>query len=420
MIEISDKKDCCGCSACVNACPKKCISLKEDSEGFLYPSIDKEKCINCNICVNVCPIKSKKCEKMDVLPEAYLCYSKNVEDRINSASGGAFFEIAKKFIENKKGVVVGAAYDNDFLVHHIIVDNVKDLLLLQKSKYVQSRMENIFEQVKEKLSLNISVLFSGTPCQVAGIKRYIPAKLQDNLYCTDFSCYGVPSPKVFKKYIDYQNTKHGGINKIIIRDKKIMKRSFRVGYGILFNDGYKYFAPHGVDPMARTFFSNMCIRPSCYDCSFKTIGRISDITLGDCWYSDYFIKDFKDKYGITMVLVQSSKGKSILDLTDNLEKTSVDTEKIVKINGGMIFDNPRINEKRDEFFADINSNTDNNFDEIVSKYVAEKNDSFKYKLLTFLKENSLLPKKIRNKMRYKEINKRLNKKIPEEAKEKYV
>lgn len=414
MIKIVDKTKCSGCTACMSVCPKKAITMKEDREGFLYPEIDKSKCINCGLCEKACPILNIKYKNLEKFPNAYLCYEKSIDLRINSASGGAFYSIAKSFLKKDKAVVIGAAYDDNWMVHHIVVDNVDELLKLQKSKYVQSRMEDVYVRTLDYLKNGYNVLFSGTACQIAGIKKVIPDKYKEKLYTIDVVCYGVPSPKVFDKYVKHQEKKYGKIKQMIIRDKKIYHSSYRVGYGILFTSGKKYFEPHGIDPMARLFYSHYCLRPICYKCPFKTIGRNSDITIGDCWYPDFYIKGFKDKYGITMTLVNTDKGEQLLNLSDSIVKYNIDSSEIIRINGGKIYSSAPIPCDRNNFFDDLNHNID--FEELANKYTKIKKDSFGYKVKFYLRDRNLIPRFIDSIKRNKSVKLRLKKEIPESAK----
>lgn len=197
MINIRNKHDCCGCSACVSRCPKQCINMCEDSKGFLYPQVDKESCIDCGICEKVCPMLNK--------PEAkepqheYAVQNSNEKVRITSSSGGVFSSIATGVL-NEGGVVFGAAFDEEWKVCHIGIDTKEELSLLQGSKYVQSHIGDAFPRVEQLLKRGVKVLFSGTPCQIAGLKRYL-RKEYNNLFTVDVICHGVPSPKVWREYL---------------------------------------------------------------------------------------------------------------------------------------------------------------------------------------------------------------------------
>ncbi len=418
MIEIVNKERCSGCSACANICSQKCITMEADAEGFLYPHIDDKKCISCDKCEKVCPIKAERYVDIDSLPKGYLSYEMDDLSRINSAAGGAFYAIAKAFIINYKGIVVGAAYSKEFKVEHILVNKVEDLQYLQKSKYVQSNVKDSFYQINELLKQDKYVLFSGTTCQVTGLKRMISVRLHEKLYCIDLSCYGVPSPTVFDKYLEFQKKAHGDIERVIMRDKKLYKNSFRVGYGMSFRDGTHYFAPHGEDPMARIFYSHIALRPICYECPFKTVSRISDITLGDCWYADEFIPNFKDKYGVTMILQHSDKGYQLIQQADSLKKLECDTEKLIKVNGGMIFRSSPKHPMREDFFVAFNDGMP--FVELADKFAPVHRDGIKYKINLILKELGLLPFLLQAKKREKEIKRRCSQTINDSALRRYI
>ena len=201
MINIKDKSKCCGCSGCMNICPKNAIIMKEDKNGFKYPIVDKEKCINCGLCEKVCPILNNKKEQQKEI-KAYACYNKNIEERLKSSSGGIFILLAKEILK-RNGIVFGAAFDENFNVKHISIDNEKDIEKLMGSKYVQSNMGKVYKEVKEFLENGKYILFSGTPCQIEGLKKFLK-KDYDKLYTQDIICHGVPSPKIWQMYLEYQ------------------------------------------------------------------------------------------------------------------------------------------------------------------------------------------------------------------------
>jgi len=216
VIEIKDKSKCCGCTACASVCPMDCIEMKEDMEGFLYPSVDKGKCIDCGACERVCPIQNPTKE---VLQDqmGYLVQHKDEAVRLDSTSGGAFTAIATTVLE-KGGVVFGAAYDESFHVHHTYVEKVKDLAIFRNSKYVQSDLGNCFRQVREFLRNDRWVCFSGTPCQIEGLNKFL-GKQYEKILLVDVVCHGVPSPLIWKKYLEYQGVVDKKPDNIRFRDK---------------------------------------------------------------------------------------------------------------------------------------------------------------------------------------------------------
>lgn len=204
MIKIIDKAKCCGCTACAEKCPKKCIEMKADEEEFLYPVVNEDECVNCGACDRVCPIQNP-IEEVEHNQKGYLVQHKNDDVRLESTAGGAFTAIATVVIK-KGGVVFGATYDNDFQVIHTYVEKEQDLYKFRNSKYVQSSVGKSFEQVKHFLLEDRWVCFSGTPCQIEGLNKYL-GKKYDKLVLVDVVCHGIPSPLVWKKYLEVQKEK---------------------------------------------------------------------------------------------------------------------------------------------------------------------------------------------------------------------
>ena len=202
MIKIDKKQKCCGCSACVQVCPKQCIEMKEDSEGFWYPQVKRDVCVKCGLCEQVCPIIQEDSHKYSYegIVSSYSAYSNKEEIRLASSSGGIFTILAEQIILDG-GIVFGAAFDENYLVHHIAIDTIEGLSQLRGSKYLQSRIENTYIEAKKYLDSDCNVLFSGTACQIAGLKRFL-RKEYENLLTVDVLCHGVPSQKVWKLYLD--------------------------------------------------------------------------------------------------------------------------------------------------------------------------------------------------------------------------
>ena len=198
MIHITDKKNCCGCSACVQRCPKHCIRLEEDTEGFLYPQVDEETCIKCGLCEKVCPILNQA----DKLPVQEVLAVKNPDEkeRMNSSSGGVFLPLARVVI-NKGGVVFGAVYDESWEVLHVYAEKIEDIYPMMGSKYLQSRIETAYRDAERFLKQGREVMFVGSPCQIAGLRTFLRNKEYPNLLAVDFLCHGVPSPGVWRRYL---------------------------------------------------------------------------------------------------------------------------------------------------------------------------------------------------------------------------
>ena len=197
MIEIKEKSSCCGCEACVQCCPKQCLTMHEDCEGFLYPQVDESSCIDCGLCEKVCPVIHQNASQEPL--SSYIAINPNEEIRLKSSSGGIFTLLAEKIIA-EGGVVFGARFDENWDVVHAWTDTIEGLAPLCGSKYVQSRIGNTYNEAKDFLKQGRKVLFSGTPCQIAGLKKFL-RKEYANLLTVDFICHGVPSPGVWRRYL---------------------------------------------------------------------------------------------------------------------------------------------------------------------------------------------------------------------------
>lgn len=362
-IEVLDKKDCCGCHGCMNACPVDAIEMVEDLYGFKYPQIDESKCINCGLCKKVCPIINIKNIKNE--PKAYACYNKNEEVRLNSSSGGIFTLLAENII-NKGGIVYGAAFDNEFMVKHIRIDNVNKIDKLRTSKYLQSQIDNTYKRCKNDLDEGKIVLFTGTPCQIEGLISYL-GKDFDNLYTQDIVCHGVPSPKVWQQYLKFRNKLYNDeVTSVNFRNKDNGWRNYN--YKISYKN-HTYKVNHSDDLYSRAFLANIDLRDSCYDCKFKKLNRLSDITLADFWGVQNVIPKMYDKKGTSLISINSEKGKKLLDsIIDNIIIKEVDFNVFEKYNPSFC-KSSSLNKNRDNFMNEIN---DYNFDKVVNKYIKKE------------------------------------------------
>lgn len=311
MIEVVEKKSCCGCSACQEICPKKCIKMQEDEEGFLYPAIDRTKCIDCGLCEKTCPIQHQY-EPDNIEIEAYAMYAKN-EERIQSSSGGIFGTIAKTIID-QGGMVCGASYNQNFDVEHVIAEDEATLSKLRGSKYTQSSNNGIFQQIREALKNGRTVLYSGTACQVAGLKKYLGRDFE-NLYTIDVLCHGVPSPRLWRKYIDQlQKKREARITRVNMRNKDNGWKSYHIK--IDFDNGTSLYEEHHKNIYMKLFLSDICLRPSCHDCRYKSMNRPSDMTLGDYWGIEKQLPELDDNKGISIVKINTDKGKDLFELVE--------------------------------------------------------------------------------------------------------
>lgn len=362
-MENTIKKELCsGCMACQNMCPKKAIKIEYERDGFAYPKIDNSKCIDCKLCQKVCPILNKLEENTSEI-EVYACKNKNEEVRMNSSSGGVFTLIAE-WILNKQGVVFGVKFDENMQAVHDYIEKVEDLEEFRGSKYIQSKIGNTYQKAKEFLEKRRKVLFTGTPCQIEGLLAYL-GKEYDNLYTQDIICHGVPSPKVWKKYLEYKKMQTGEYPKnVSFRKKDILGwRNYQIHY--------KYSnlvenVHHSQDTYMKFFLSNLTLRSSCYNCQFKKIKRKSDITVADFWGINNIKPEFYDEKGVSAVLVNSQKGKEVFDvIKDNMTYTKSNIEQVMKGNP-VISKSVEYNEKREEFFEDLQKV---GFDNLIKKYL---------------------------------------------------
>ncbi len=333
MIQLKDKSACCGCSACATACPKQCISMREDEEGFLYPFIDKSVCIDCGLCEKVCPVihqsEARRPQKV------YAAINPDEAIRLQSSSGGIFSMLAQQVIE-EGGVVFGAKFNERWEVVHDYCDTLEGLAAFRGSKYVQSAMGTCYRHVQSFLKEGRKVLFSGTPCQVAGMHRYLQ-KDYDNLLTVDIVCHGVPSPLVWRKYVEaLQSCPKGGAGNNTVLSSSI--NAIPVIKGIEFrnkSNGWKTYhfvvrgnteifkESHGENLFMRGFLRDIYLRPSCYACPAKSGKSHSDITLADYWGIERQHPEMDDDKGTNLVLLNTAKGcQQFYDLNTTIQEST--------------------------------------------------------------------------------------------------
>lgn len=315
FVYSNKSKECCyGCEACKQVCPYKAISMESNDEGFLYPHIDVTKCVECGLCERVCPTQDENISKLFYpTPQlVYAAWNKNLDERLESTSGGVFYLLAYQFVSNG-GIVYGADYSEDFAVYHRRFDDVVDLNRVRGSKYLQSNIGDAFIQVKEDIESGKEVLFSGTPCQIAGLRLFL-RKPYENLYTVDLVCHGVPSPMFFKQHIKYLEQKYG---KHIVDFKfRAKKRSgWRSYVKYVFNQHRPIYTFWGDNYYTHAFNEGYFNRESCFKCSFSTSQRVGDITLSDFWGAEAIHKELRRvrKYGFNCVICNTSKGRILFD-----------------------------------------------------------------------------------------------------------
>lgn len=354
MIRIDDKKDCCGCWACYSACPRHCIEMREDEEGFRYPSVNASACVECGVCERVCPVAHADKEDVPHRQDGWLVQHKDEAIRRESTSGGAFTAIAA-WVIRQGGVVFGGGYrEGTFVVEHRAVEREEDLAVFRNSKYVQSVIGDAFKQALDRLREGRWVCFSGTPCQIEGLRHFLKGREYERLVCVDLVCRGIPGPRILTRYIEARQASIGGeFVKILFRDKYY---GYHYSSFSIYNKdkGKDYHKGVDSDAYLRAFFSNLSDRPSCYDCRFKKRYRHSDFTIWDCFPVEKFTKALDGK-GTTRVLVQSDKGRMIMEgIKNDLHCMAVRPDRLVAGVREMFHSVP-VNPRRPEFFADCNS-----------------------------------------------------------------
>lgn len=300
MLKI-EQIECTGCGACFNVCPHHAISMQAGSEGFLYPAVDADACVGCGLCEKTCPVINPRYDHA-VKPE---CYAAMADDdiRSKSSSGGVFTLLAQNVLK-QGGVVCGAAYDEHMAVEHILVENEEGLERLRRSKYAQSTTGDCFSRIKKLLIAGRPVLFSGTPCQVAGLRGYL-RKDYDNLLCVDIICHGVPSPKVFHKYLSELGL-DGQVKDVNFRDKA--KGWSTAAHLKISTDKDSYSIESAKDTYMQLFLNDISVRKSCSVCPFNRLPRQGDLTIGDFWRIDACRKAYNDKKGTSVILKNNAKG----------------------------------------------------------------------------------------------------------------
>ncbi len=360
-IEQLDKKECCGCGSCMQKCPKNAIKMVEDEEGFLFPKIEKKLCINCGLCSRVCPQIKKMTKSKENYPQAYAVHNKNEKELLNSSSGGMFSILANYVLENN-GVVFGAAYNDNNEVEHIKVENKQELAKLRNSKYVQSNIKNTYKEAEKNLIEDRMVLFTGTPCQISGLKAFL-GKEYDKLILADIVCHGVPNQKVFKKYLDFLEQKF---------KSKVKSYNFRNkdqnGWGLYAKieteDGRIRYKNSAFDPYYNAFLECKMYRESCYNCHYTSFYRDSDITLADYWGILGIHPEFYSEKGVSLVLVNSNKGDKIFrNVSGKIKFIKTDLEKASQKNMNLKKPSKRPKE-RDNIYNGIN-------DKELTKFIKE-------------------------------------------------
>lgn len=375
MIEILEKKECCGCNACGDACAKHAITFKTDIEGFWYPEVNKVLCIDCGLCERVCPIINiKELKKNDYPKPAHTiaAVNKNMRVRWNSTSGGAYTALAETMLE-QGGYVTGAIYNEGFTgVHNYMSNNPEALEKLRSSKYLQSNAEGIYAEIRDCLRKGEKVLACGTPCQMAALRTFL-RKDYNNLVIVDFICRGVNSPKVYRAYLDSLEKKYN--SKVVYIKAKNKELGWRnLTRKVTFENGQSYYGVFMDDDFRRGYHTNVFCRPSCYDCKFKDFPRIADITIADFWGIEKVDKGLDLNIGTSMLLLNSNKGIAFFEqVKGKLEYRETAFEAILDGNIALLKSIEPAKIDRRAFFNDLDAH---DFDYVTEKYYP-KNTTYK-------------------------------------------
>ena len=395
MIRLLKREDCCGCGACEQICPNQCISLSPDKEGFLYPIINEQLCNNCHLCERTCPILNEEPVRKPI--KILAAYNRDDNIRAKSSSGGIFTVVAEEIIR-RKGVVFGVKFDNEWNVVFDYTRSIDGLEAFRGSKYVQAEIGDTYTKVKTFLKEGLFVLFTGTPCQIAGLRKFLH-KEYDNLLLMDLICEGVPSPEVWKRYLHEEilllSQKHYHIPEKDLIIENISFRNKRDGwnsFAFFFNLGYK--EDKSIKPLPeyinrnssylQAMFRYLDLRPICYECPFKSCKSHSDITIADYWGIDTLHPEMYDNKGTSMVYIHTTKGitffplKNIIYLETNYEEA---------FGANNIISSVKKHPKRDIFYAKLDRNK--SIIRLLHHYTFPlKKEIIKYLLSVLLPESS--------------------------------
>ncbi len=354
MISITEKEKCCGCGACAAVCPQSCIAMKKDWEGFLYPQADTIRCVDCGLCRKACPVLHKP--PLLAIQKTYSAFNRDEAVRRQSSSGGVFTALAQ-YILSQGGAVFGAAFDAEFQVCHICVDKPEELYKLRTSKYMQSRTNGTYRQALDILKENRPVLYTGTPCQIAGLRAFLK-KDYEKLFTQSIICHGVPSHKIWDKYLAFVN-KGEEVRSVEFRNKESGWKRYRLKID---KDGGCYRATAREDPYLQAFIKNLSLRPSCGACAFKSYEQPADITLADYWGVEQLEPELDDDKGLSLLFIHSEKGSRLFEqVREKLVFQPADAQKAVLYNPSLLKASVP-HKKRGFFFKNLENYP---FDELV-------------------------------------------------------
>lgn len=367
----TDKAQCSGCYACCNICPVDAIRMKVNEEGFWYPSVDETACIHCGRCIQVCQIDNSKPPKVDMDTEAYACMNLDNGKRLASSSGGIFIELAQ-YVISHDGIVFGAAFDKHLKLRHTFASTMEECRAFMGSKYLQSQIGRSYSDAKRFLDQKKMVLFTGTPCQIHGLKLFLGREYA-NLITADLACHGVPSPAVFYKYIsDLERQHHGKVTSFYFRSKKKGWNNFCTE--VHFDTQEQRIQSHNECPFDKGFLTNLYLRPSCYVCKNKGDNRYSDLVMGDYWGIEKVHKEMSDDQGVSVLFVRTEKGRHIFDAIKGNFKCLNGDDSYGNTENIAISKPVPMNPHRDDFFVDFKNNKKSNklLSLLISPYIPKE------------------------------------------------
>lgn len=368
-----DNDNCTGCMACLNICPKNAISCVENDKGFIVPSINHDLCINCGLCDKTC-VLNKEITEGSTIQDTLALVTENKDVLKKSTSGGAFTALSDVILK-KHGIIVGAIMDESFSIYHVLTHETSIRDKMRGSKYVQSNVKDLYRRIKIYLESKVYVLFIGTPCQVHALRQFL-SRDYDTLYVVDILCHGVPSNRMFKEHISYVNSVE---NSMIVdyrfRTKRFGRRNSIQEYKL---DNSNYFkTSFEAQEYASFFRQSLSIRPSCRACRYRCTYRFGDLTIGDYWGNAEQLKS--GKTGVSLVCINTPKGRSLIESAENIEIIDVNTEEITRRPE---FNDPRFGNQRryEEFWNDYRKS---GYQGLISKYYSPsfaKKLRFRYKV----------------------------------------
>lgn len=359
-LENGRKNRCCSCRACEQACPVHCISMKYE-HGFYYPSIDTETCIKCGKCVRVCQFSDKKEEVQAQNPQVYAGWSKNSFEK--STSGG-IFPVLAEYVLKQEGYVFGAAFTPDFHVNLVGTCRKEELENMKGSKYTRSDTQQTYSEVKELLKHGKQVLYSGTPCQIAGLQNFL-GKTYDNLICVDLVCHGLPSEIVFQQYIkDLEKEQDSLLTEFRFRNKK--QGVMGTEYYMVFQNGTQIREPLNKNKYSLTYNSLIAHMPSCYSCPYASSKRVSDITIGDFWGIEKYNPEATNPDGTSVLIANTEKGMNLLSNASDRLVLIPETMEHAKANNPALHHSIKKHPMSEKFMKEIEKKP---FDKVYRKYI---------------------------------------------------